>query len=80
MRRERHSRVACEKGGVNEMIETRWSERTRDTALLQGDEVIEEEKTMYTLEKGYISLECKREERAETRREEGVRSTSERRG
>lgn len=34
------------------------------------------ERTIYTSEKGYISLECKREERAETQREEGVRSTS----
>lgn len=32
--RELRSRVAREKGGVNEMIETRWCERTRDTALL----------------------------------------------
>lgn len=59
------------------MIETRWSKRTRDTALLQREEIIEEERTIYTSEKGYISLECKRDKRAETRREEGVRSTSE---
>lgn len=76
---ERRSGVARENGGVNEMIETRWSERTRDRCrfVAKGGSN-RREKTIYTSEKEYISLECRREERAGARGEEGVRSTSER--
>lgn len=50
----------------------------RRHALLLRQEVMEEDRTIYTSEKGYISLECKREERAETRGEESVGMTERR--